>query len=102
MTDVQTPLPASTQPALVQTGPQASLAALIVSSLQLEVAADELEPDAPLFGEGLGLDSIDALELALAISRAYGFELRSDDERNQRIFASLRSLSDHIEAHRTR
>lgn len=82
--------------------PQASLAALIVSSLQLEVAADELEPDAPLFGEGLGLDSIDALELALAISRAYGFELRSDDERNQRIFASLRSLSDHIEAHRTR
>lgn len=81
---------------------EASLAALIVSSLQLEVAATDIAPDAPLFGEGLGLDSIDALELALAISRTYGFELRSDDERNKRIFADLRSLSAHIEAHRTK
>ena len=97
MTDVQTSLPAETQ-----TAREATLAALIVSSLQLEVPAEAIAPDAPLFGDGLGLDSIDALELALAISRSYGFELRSDDERNQRIFASLRSLSDHIEAHRTR
>ncbi|HYZ60840.1 MAG TPA: phosphopantetheine-binding protein [Acetobacteraceae bacterium] len=79
-----------------------ALAQLIVSSLQLEVAPEEIEPEARLFGEGLGLDSIDALELALAISRTYGFELRSDDERNHRIFASLRSLSNHIEAHRTK
>lgn len=78
------------------------MAELIVSSLQLEVVAGDIAPDAPLFGEGLGLDSIDALELALAISRAYGFELRSDDERNQRVFANLRSLSAHVEAHRTR
>ena len=97
MTDVQTSLPTETH-----TAPEAALATLIVSSLQLEVPAEAIAPDAPLFGEGLGLDSIDALELALAISRSYGFELRSDDERNQRIFASLRSLSDHIEAHRTR
>ena len=76
------------------------VAALIVSSLQLEVAPDEIEPDAPLFGEGLGLDSIDALEIALAVSRRYGFQLRSDDERNGRIFASLRSLSAHIARHR--
>ncbi len=87
---------------LDRTPPEQALAELIVSSLQLEMAPEDIEPDARLFGEGLGLDSIDALELALAISRAYGFELRSDDERNQRIFASLRSLSSHVEAHRTR
>jgi len=85
-----------------QTGAQHALATLIVSALQLEVAPAAIDPAAPMFGEGLGLDSIDALELALAISRAYGFELRSDDERNQRIFASLRTLADHVEANRTR
>lgn len=85
-----------------QTPAEHALAALIVSSLQLEVAPEEIDPEARLFGEGLGLDSIDALELALAISRTYGFELRSDDERNKRIFASLRSLSDHVEACRTK
>ena len=85
-----------------QTPAEHSLAELIVSSLQLEARPAEIRPEAPLFGEGLGLDSIDALELALAISRAHGFELRSDDERNKRIFASLRSLADHVEANRTR
>ena len=79
-----------------------AVAEMIVSALQLEVPAGSIEPEMRLFGEGLGLDSIDALELALAITRAYGFELRSDDERNQQIFASLRSLTRHIEAHRTR
>lgn len=87
---------------LGQTPSERAVAELIVSALQLETSAGEIAPDAPLFGEGLGLDSIDALELALAISRAYGFELRSDDERNHRIFASLRSLSRHVEANRTR
>jgi acyl carrier protein len=91
-----------TNTTLAQTPAEHALAALIVSSLQLETAPEDIEPDARLFGEGLGLDSIDALELALAISRTYGFELRSDDERNKRIFASLRSLSAHIEAHRTK
>lgn len=85
-----------------QSGAERALAELIVSSLQLEVGAAEVEPEMRLFGEGLGLDSIDALELALAISRAYGFDLRSDDERNRQIFATLRSLSAHVEAHRTR
>ncbi len=78
------------------------LARLIVSALSLEVAPEEIAPEAPLFGEGLGLDSIDALELALAVSKAYGVQLRSDDERNHQIFASLRSLAAHIEKHRTR
>ena len=83
-------------------GVEAELAALIVTSLHLEMQPAEIDPDAALFGQGLGLDSIDALELALAISRTYGFELKSDDERNQSIFASLRSLARHIETCRTR
>ena len=78
------------------------LAKLIVGTLSLEIAPEEIDPEAPLFGEGLGLDSIDALEVALAVSRTYGFELRSDDERNGRIFASLDTLARHIAAHRTR
>lgn len=78
------------------------LAELIVESLHLEITAAEIDPEAPLFREGLGLDSIDALELSLAISRAYGFELKSDDEQNPRIFASLRALAAHVESHRTR
>jgi acyl carrier protein len=81
---------------------EADLARLIVTALSLEVAAGEIAPEAPLFGAGLGLDSIDALELALAVSKAYGVQLRSDDERNHRIFASLRSLAAHIAAHRSR
>lgn len=77
------------------------LAALIVESLNLEgVAADDIDPEAPLFGDGLGLDSIDALELALAVSKRYGFQLRSDNPDNKQIFASLRALSAHVEQHR--
>lgn len=84
----------------VMTALEEEVAALIVGALQLEVRPEEIDPQAPLFGDGLGLDSIDALEMALAISRKYGFQLRSDDERNGRIFASLRSLSAHIEKNR--
>ena len=80
---------------------ETELAALIVTALSLEVEPGDIAADAPLFGEGLGLDSIDALELALAVSKAYGVQLRSDDERNHRIFASLRSLAGHIAKHRT-
>ena len=76
------------------------LAVLLVDSLNLEVAPSEIVPTAPLYGEGLGLDSIDILEVALEVSRKYGFQLRSDDERNQQIFESLRSLAAHVAAHR--
>jgi len=80
-----------------QTDMQREVAALIIDTLMLEdVTADEIEPDAPLFGDGLGLDSIDALEIAFAISKKYGFKLRSDDERNGEIFASLSALARHI------
>lgn len=74
----------------------------IVSALNLEIGAAEIDPDAPLFGEGLGLDSIDILELALVISKRYGFQLRSDNEDNIRIFSSLRALAAHIATHRTK
>ncbi len=81
---------------------ESEVSRLIVETLNLQnVRAEEIDPDAPLFGEGLGLDSIDALELALAISRNYGFQLRSDDAEKMRIFASLRALSEHIGHHRT-
>lgn len=84
-----------------QSPAERELAELIVSSLNLEtVTADQIDPEAALFGTDLGLDSIDALEIALAVSKKYGFQLRSDNEDNKRIFASLRALSGHIEANR--
>jgi acyl carrier protein len=77
------------------------VAQLIVDALNLEdVKPESIDPEAPLFREGLGLDSIDALELALAISKKYGFKLQSDDKQNADIFRSLRTLSKHIEQHR--
>ena len=81
-----------------QSDAEHALAQLLVESLNLEdVAAGEIDPEAPLFNTGLGLDSIDALELALAISKEYGFQLRSDNDQNKQIFASLRALSAHIQ-----
>lgn len=77
------------------------LAELIVAALNLEIGADEIDPQAPLYREGLGLDSIDILEIALAVSKKYGFQLRSDDDNNIRIFSSLRNLSEHVQRHRT-
>lgn len=82
---------------------ETEVAELIVDTLGLEdVAAEDIDPAAPLFREGLGLDSIDALELAMEVSRRYGFQLRSDDSDNARIFSSLRALSEHIEENRAR
>lgn len=76
------------------------LAALIISTLKLDMRPAEISATAPLYGDGLGLDSIDVLEIALAISKTYGVKLRSDDRNNTKIFSSLRSLSQHIQAHR--
>ena len=84
----------------VHTAQQGEIAALLVEALNLDIAAGSIDPEAPLYGEGLGLDSIDILEVALVVSQRYGFQLRSDDEDNVRIFKSLASLSDHIAANR--
>ena len=84
----------------VQTDLQREVAGLLVEALNLETAPAAIDPQAPLYGEGLGLDSIDILEVALVVSQRYGFQLRSDDEDNVRIFASLASLAEHIGTHR--
>jgi len=79
------------------------LARLIVTALNLEdLKPDEIDPEAPLYGEGLGLDSIDILEMSLAISKAYGVQLRSDDPDNDKIFRSLRSLSAYVRSRRVK
>lgn len=78
------------------------LAELIVATLNLDLSADAVDPDAALYREGLGLDSIDILEIALAVSKTYGFQLRSDDSDNVKIFSSLRSLNEHVQRKRTK
>jgi len=79
---------------------QDEVASLIVSSLNLDVSPDEIQPDASLYGEGLGLDSIDILEVALVVSKRFGFQLRADNADNISIFSSLASLTRHIAANR--
>lgn len=88
----------STPPSAQET----ELAQLIVKTLNLEVSPGEVDPNAPLYGEGLGLDSIDILEVALAVSKAFGVKLRADDKNNVKIFQSLRGLNSYIQQHRTK
>jgi acyl carrier protein len=74
---------------------------LIVEALMLEdVTAEEIESDAPLFVDGLGLDSIDALELAIAIEKKYGVKIRANDEEKRNIFQSVRNLASYVEENR--
>ena len=91
------------QPApLTDVGLQRELATLFVQALNLEVKPQDIDPDAPLYGEGLGLDSIDILEVALMVSKQYGIQLRADSQENQQTFRSLRHLAEYIAAHRTK
>ncbi|MDD2705199.1 MAG: phosphopantetheine-binding protein [Acidocella sp.] len=85
---------------IVLTTEEATLAQLIVDTLNLEVAATQIDPEAPLYGEGLGLDSIDMLEISLVVSQRFGVKLRADDESNVQIFSSLRNLNTFIQQHR--
>jgi len=90
------------QPApLTDAGLQREIATLLVRALNLEVLPQDIDPGAPLYGEGLGLDSIDILEVALIISKHYGIQLRADAAENQQTFRSLRHLAEYIAAHRT-
>jgi acyl carrier protein len=79
---------------------EAELARLIVTTLNLEMSPIEIDPQAPLYGEGLGLDSIDMLEIALVVSQEFGVKLRADDKNNVKIFSSLRSLTAYIQQNR--
>lgn len=81
---------------------EAEVARMIVETLNLEISPAEIDPQAPLFRDGLGLDSIDMLEISLVISRCYGFSLRSDDPEITRTFGSLRNLTAHIAERRTK
>lgn len=80
---------------------QDEVAKLMIECLNLDVTADQIIPDAPLYGEGLGLDSIDILEVALMVSKRYGLQISTDSADNQQIFSSLRSLCDYIAAHKS-
>jgi acyl carrier protein len=91
------PVPPASADALMR-----EVARLIVEALNLDVAPEDIDPDKPLYGEGLGLDSIDILEIALVVSKQYGVQLRADGEENERIFGSLRQLCLYITAHRTK
>ncbi len=90
-----TPNAAAYNPAL-----QDELAEMIVQALNLDVAAKDIDPDQPLYGDGLGLDSIDVLEIALVVSKRYGLQIRADSEDNHHIFSSLRNLTEYIGAQR--
>jgi acyl carrier protein len=101
MPDQASPLRQPAPPA-DHTALQRDVAQLIVAALNLDIPADSLEPDTPLYGEGLGLDSIDILEIALVVSKQYGIQLRADSGQNEQIFRSLRHLTAYIAAHRTK
>ena len=92
---------AAEQPLGAATPEELELAKRIVEALNLELAPEEIDPAAPLYEQGLGLDSIDILEVALVISKAYGVKVRADDADNSRIFASLRALNAYVQEHRT-
>ena len=96
MTEITSPIFANDQTLRLE------VAQLIVDALNLDIKAGEIEPDAPLYGDGLGLDSIDILEISLVISKQYGLQLRADDQDNKSFFSSLSSLTTYIASQRTR
>ena len=81
---------------------ESEIARLIVQGLNLPIAPEQIDPEAPLYGEGLGLDSIDILEIALIVSKQYGIALRADDQENEHIFRSLRHFAQYVAAQRSK
>jgi acyl carrier protein len=92
-------LPATTQPDTVL---EREVAKLIVAALNLDVKPEDIPPEDALYGKGLGLDSIDVLEVALVMSKHFGVLMKADNEDNFHIFASLRNLAAYISEHRTK
>lgn len=95
-------LPQPTQTPIDTRELEQEIARLIVQGLNLPMEPDRIDPEAPLYGEGLGLDSIDILEIALIVSKQYGVVLRADDQENARIFRSLRQFARYVAAHRSK
>jgi acyl carrier protein len=95
-------LPIKTAPQTDLISLEREIARLIVKGLNLPLQAEDIDPEAPLYGEGLGLDSIDILEIALLVSKQYGIQLRADNKENERIFRSLRHFAEHVAAQRTK
>lgn len=89
-------------PAIPNTDLEREIAIMIVSALNLEVSPDAIQPEDALYGDDLGLDSIDILEIALVISKNYGIQMKTDSDDNFSIFSSLRSLTAYISEHRTK
>lgn len=98
----QSQTPETTQTLTADESLQQEIAKLIVVAVNLDTLPAEIEPDAPLFNDGLGLDSIDILEISLVLSKQYGIQLRSDSSDNVNIFRSLRNLAQHVADHRTK
>ena len=95
-------LPTQTTPQIDALALEREIAQLIVKGLNLPMQADEIDPEAPLYGEGLGLDSIDILEIALIVSKQYGIQLRADNQENARIFRSLRHFAKYVAEQRVK
>jgi acyl carrier protein len=95
-------LPTQTTPQVDALALEREIAQLIVKGLNLPIQAEEIDPEAPLYGEGLGLDSIDILEIALIVSKQYGIQLRADNQENARIFRSLRQFAHYVSEQRVK
>ena len=89
-------------PAAANSDLELEIAELLVKALNLDVIPADIPPDQPLYGKGLGLDSIDILEVALVVSKKYGLQLRADSEDNHRIFSSLGNLAEYVASKRTK
>ena len=88
--------------AAASTDLEREIAGLVTEALNLEVSAGDIDPEAPLYRDGLGLDSIDILEIALVVSKRYGIDIKAESEENHKIFRSLRGLAEFVAAQRTR
>jgi acyl carrier protein len=95
-------LPQPTTPRIDALDLEREIARLIVQGLNLPIAPEQIDPEAPLYGKGLGLDSIDILEIALIVSKQYGIVLRADNQENERIFRSLRHFAHYVAAQRSK
>jgi len=95
-------LPQRTAPGVDALELEREIARLIVEGLNLPITAEQIDPEAPLYAKGLGLDSIDILEIALIVSKQYGIVLRADNQENERVFRSLRHFAQYVATQRSK